>query len=171
MFLSTWSHQGGDLCHLVYSLLFLHPGVEESLSLASCPSPSCPTAFSLCPLTALLAHRRIHIYSELQVSRATDHRGNHITFVDTEGGRGTGEGTCLVLSTCLSLHGHRPPNQSHVDLKPRPSLFFIYLSNYGPGGLSLLLSDPGILVGGPPSCIPKPHNLLPNPSQNTYVAP
>lgn len=171
MFLGTWNHQGGDLCHLVYLLLFLRPGVEESLSLASCPSPSCPTAFSLCPLTALLAHRRIHIYSELQVSRATDHRGNHITFVDTEGGRGAGEGTCLVLATCPSPHGHRPPNQSHVDLKPCPSLFFIYPSSYGPGGLSLLLSGPEILDGGLPRCIPKPHNPLPNPSQNTYVAP
>lgn len=121
------------------------------------PAPPHPVPpLSPCVPSALSAHRHTHIYSELQVSRATDHRGNHITFVDTEGGRGTGEGTCLVLATCLSPHRHQPPNQSHVDLKPCPSLFSIYPSSHGPGGLPLLLSDPEILDGGLPSCIPQP---------------
>lgn len=56
----TWSSQGSDLYHLLCSFCLHHVGVEETLPLASCPSLSWPTAFSLCPLTTLLAHRHTH---------------------------------------------------------------------------------------------------------------
>lgn len=167
---SAWSCQGGHLCHLVHAVLLLRPRVEESLSLASCPSPSCPSAFPSCPPTALLAHRHTHTNSELQVSRATNHRGNHITFVDTGGREGYREGTRFVLSTCHSPHGHlafRLEPRGLVAMPQPPSDLPI---QFWPGGGCRFFSP--ILkswVGVCPAA-PRSHTTAPSPTTHPILA-
>lgn len=113
-----------------------------------------------------------HTCSELQVSRATDHRGNHITFVDTGGRQGGRERTCLRLSTCLCPRSHltsQPGGSSGLD--PWPSLFLRTHPNLAREDVSPLLTDPEILEGGGAVCLAAPQSHTPNHSQFTDLAP
>lgn len=113
----TWGSQGGGLCHLPRSLCILHLGVEETLPLAFCRSPYRPTAFSLCPPMAWLAHRHIHKYTQNCRCLGQQTTGETTSpLLTLEGGRGTGKELAQFSPPASAPTVISPPSSGYLNL-------------------------------------------------------
>lgn len=154
--MGSQSSQGGDLCHVLRLFFFLHLGVKETLSLASCPSPSCPITLSCVPPQVIVG-AQTHTYTKNCRCLGQQTTGETTSpLLTLEGGKGTGLGTCLVPSTCLGPHNQLAyqPKPSGLVATPQPLLDLA--NQFWPRRTDHLFSH--ILksdVGGLAGCVPQ----------------